>query len=372
MTTPDPVPAWPRYRLAVADDATVTITGPAAPTGPYVDRAQALAAVAALAAHLRPPRAVLADAVDEDGTLWPLRIEPDGTVHEAGAAQHAKRPKRRKKTQPQTVQPAPHARAKSPRTRERSRRGPVPGPAGAVPQPPEPFVIPTSTAPDEPTARVRVRPVPADEPTTRVRATRPAAPVAEQHERPAEDAPAALRPVPPPAIPAPTPAPAPGPEPRLTVRAAPQQERAPIPSFLRIRALEQGGRLVEAAQMAAALDEAATASHGISHRAALQAREVHAHLTAQLGDLPGAVALYRDVAERWALQGQTKPAEEAAGRAHALWLRITDPGQAIVTGEAIVRMRANIPGEGGIAYRKAVSHLSRIRTATTPQPGTPG
>jgi hypothetical protein len=381
MTSPDPVPAWPRYRLAVADDATVTITGPAAPTGPYADRAQALAAVAALAAQLRPPRAVLADAVDEDGTLWPLLIEPNGTVHEAGAPQHAKRTKGRKKKDPQTVQPAPHAHANSPRGRKRSRRGSAPSPAGAVPrqapaplpQPPEPFVIPTTTAPDEPTAKVRVRTaVPADEPTTRVRVTRPAAPVAEQHERPAEDTPAALRPVPPPAIPAPTPAPAPGPDPRATVQAASQQERAPIPSFLRIRALEQGGRLAEAAQMAAALDEAATASHGISHRAALQAREVHAHLTAQLGDLPGAVALYRDVAERWVLQGQTGPAEEAAGRAHALWLRITDPGQAIVTGDAIVRMRANIPGEGGIAYRKAVSHLSRIRATATPQPGTPG
>lgn len=370
--TPRIVPAWPRYRLAVAADATVTITGPAAPTDLYTDRAQALAAVAALAAALRPPRAVLADAVEEDGTVWPLRIEPDGTVHEAGDAQRPKRGKKKPGTQPDS-----HAHANSPRrTGKRSIPDQAPSPAAALPQqapaplpqPPQPFVLPTTNARDEPTTQVRVRPAPGDEPTTRVRATRPADPVPEQHARPAEDPRVALQPVPRPAIPAPTRAPAP--DPRTAVQAAPQ--RPPIPSFLRIRTLEQEGRLAEAAQMAAALDQAATASHGISHRAALQAREVHAHITAQLGDVPGAVALYRDVAERWALQGQSEAAEEAAGRAHALWLRITDPGQAIAAGESIVRMRSNIPGPDGIAYRKAVLHLSHIRATVTPQPGTPG
>lgn len=135
-----------------------------------------------------------------------------------------------------------------------------------------------------------------------------------------------------------------------------------------MRALEQAGRLDEALHMAAALDEAAAREHGPSHRSALQAREVLAHLTARRGDLPGACSLYRDVAERWALQREEAAADEAAGRAHALWLQIQDPAQAVTTGETIVRMRASIPGPQGRAYDKAVRRLAQLRDTSTPPP----
>lgn len=371
--TSAPVPAWPRYQLAAQADGSVTVTGPAAPPGPYPGRAEAVQAVAKIAARLAPPRAVLADAVDADGTQWPLRIDPDGTVHEAGAPVPAKKAKggKGKKTVRGTA-PSPR-RGFGKNTTPAPQSAPVPEaepgqPSAPLPQPATPFVIPTAAdSADDRTVRVRgPRSAPDDDSTVRVRAARPTPHVAEQHERPAEAAPT-LQPVAPsPVIPQPAPLPGPAPAARQDPRVAAAQP--PIPSYLRVRALEQAGRFDEALHMAAALDEAAARQHGPSHRSALQAREVLAHLTAQRGDLPGACSLYRDVAERWALQREAAAADEAAGRAHALWLKITDPAHAITTGEIIVRMRASIPGPEGRAYEKAVRHLARLRDTTAPPP----
>ncbi|MGW1674613.1 hypothetical protein [Streptomyces sp. NPDC002324] len=371
MTTP-PVPAWPRYQLTAQADGTVTVTGPAAPAQPYAGRGEAVTAVAAIAARLAPPRAVLADAVDDDGTTWPLLIDPDGTVHEAGPAVPAKKAKaRRLRRNGERVTVAPWSRrraeksaAPAPETAAAPTADPA-QPAVPLPQPPAtPFVVPTVTEPeDDRTVRVRgSRTAPEDDDSTvRVRTARRAAHVAEQHERPAEEAPA--RQPAPSVITQPTllPGPAAPQDPRISMQ--PQ-----IPSYLRVRALEQAGRLDEALRMAAALDEAAARQHGPSHQAALQAREVLAHLTAQSGDLPAACSLYRDVAERWALQNQAAAADEAAGRAHALWLMIGDVDQAITTGETIVRMRGNIPGPQGRAYDKAVRRLAQLRNSTAPPP----
>ncbi|MEU4924614.1 hypothetical protein AB0G29_35335 [Streptomyces parvus] len=89
MPTAD-VPQWPLYRLT-ADDDQVTVTGPGAHSGPYPTRDDALAAVAVLAATLRPPRPVRAQAADEDGrTVWPLLVHPDGTVTEDGSPTRTK------------------------------------------------------------------------------------------------------------------------------------------------------------------------------------------------------------------------------------------------------------------------------------------
>ncbi|MFL0028539.1 hypothetical protein ACJBCE_37065 [Streptomyces sp. NBUL23] len=89
MPTTD-VPQWPLYRLT-ADDDQVTVTGPGANSGPYPTRDSALAAVAVLAATLRPPRSVRAQAADEDGrTIWPLLVHPDGTVTEDGSPTRTK------------------------------------------------------------------------------------------------------------------------------------------------------------------------------------------------------------------------------------------------------------------------------------------
>ncbi|WP_138908819.1 hypothetical protein [Streptomyces chryseus] len=154
---------------------------------------------------------------------------------------------------------------------------------------------------------------------------------------------------------------------RRAVTPAPRSEAARssnnplIPSYLRIRALAEAGELDRAAQMAAAIDDAAARANGPSHPSALEAREVHAHITAERGELSAAVALYRDVAERWAFLGKQESADEAAARAHALWMRITDPTEAVRAGEAVLRMRTQIPGENGTAYQQAARRLKTLQ-----------
>ncbi|MFE6808591.1 hypothetical protein ACFVEN_44110 [Streptomyces sp. NPDC057681] len=337
---PSTVPAWPRYRLTAGTDDSVTVEGPAASPGPYPGRAEAIEAVARLAARLRPPRAVLADAIDTDGTLWPLAIGPDSTATEAGPPQRFKKPKakRAEKT------PKP--------TKARARTAPAPAP---MPQPQASQPLPQPRPPAWP---MPAGPL-ADAPTTRVRIRR-ATPVTEQHERPVESAGT-------PAPPAPRAAEAPPAAPPTPQRAVPAPadcERDPIPGILRIRALAEAGQYAQAAAMAAAFDEGAARAHGPSHPKALEAREVRAHIAAESGDVPAAVSLYRDVAERWALQNAHQAAGEAAGRAHALWLRIDDTAQAITCGEIVLRMRQAIPGPGEKAYRQAAARLTQLRDAT--------
>ncbi|MGW2793574.1 hypothetical protein ACWC9H_27095 [Streptomyces sp. NPDC001251] len=326
MATPDQVPAWPLYELRAADNGTVTLTGPAAASGPYSGRPEALAAVAALAArHLRPPRAVRAEAVDADGTVWPLIIDTDGTAREDGPARRLKASRRKSRAKaPEPVQAAPVFAPP---------QAPIPVPAAAVEAIPRPVSV--AAADDEPTRTVRIaaprRSLTAPDPR------QPATPHAEQHDRAQQAAPVEA------------PAAADGPRP------------AP-PTYLGIRTLAEAGRLPEARQMAIDLDRGASQVHGPSHRTALEAREVLAHITAQSGDLSDAVRLYRDVAERWWHQNARDAADQAAGRAHALWLRIADPRQALAAGQDVVRMRQQIPGPDGRPYRQALRHMTELET----------
>lgn len=107
MTDQTTVPAWPLYRLDADETGAVTITGPAIDPGPYPTRAAALQAVTdRAAAALRPRRPVRVDAVDSDGTTWPLHAHPDGTVTEAGPARRArKKGGRRRPAQARAAQP---------------------------------------------------------------------------------------------------------------------------------------------------------------------------------------------------------------------------------------------------------------------------
>ncbi|GAA1377106.1 hypothetical protein ACFPK5_00280 [Streptomyces beijiangensis] len=365
-----PIPVWPLYRLTAADDGQVTITGPAAPPGPYRTRGAAIEAVSRLAARLTPPRTVRAEALEPDGTLWPLYVDPDGTGREAGPARPPKGTRRKKTKTP-----------KRPRTPELEPASAPPQPAAAPPfRPPAPVPDRSTTqlrATDKSTTQLRVNeeptaqlrrsspppaPAPApvivqNEPTTQVRRTRPPL-VQEQHERPADRP--QLQHVPPPAPPRRI-APPPAADPRAQApAAAPADGPRSVPTVLRIRTLAEAGRLPDAVRMAVALDDAVGRAHGPSHPSSLEARAVRAHVTAEAGDLLAAVALYRDVAERWALQGAQVAAEQTADSAHALWLRITDPDQAIAAGTAVVRMRTQIPGADGTSYHHAVQRLERL------------
>lgn len=301
MTTP-PVPRWPLYLLSAAADGTVTVTGPAAPPGPHADRAAAVKAVAQLAARLSPPRPVRAEAHDEDGTSWPLTIAPDGTATETGQPSRARKPSRR--------------------TRQAK----------------QPSVRPAATA------------APADDQVALdALLTKDERPVLSgvqqlfQQQRTKQAAPAPAPPMP---------------------SAPPQQQEprrtAPVPTLLTIRKHADAGNLALAADLAAQLDDAFSAAHGPSHPRALEARTARADTRAALGDLPAAISLYRDVAERHMYAGDPEIAAQIADRAHILWQQITDPRAAAAVGPAIVRMRAQIPGQGGYAHAQQYqAHLER-------------
>ncbi|MFE9388837.1 hypothetical protein [Streptomyces sp. NPDC006784] len=131
----------------------------------------------------------------------------------------------------------------------------------------------------------------------------------------------------------------------------------------RLDAYAAAGRADEAETLAAQLDEHAANALGLSHPEALLVRETRARITGQAGDAVGGVLLYRDVAERWHYRGDYEQAEAVADRAQALWLEIADLATAVAAGVSVVRMRNQIPGEGGGAFAAAVEHQARLEAA---------
>ncbi|WP_431981192.1 hypothetical protein [Streptomyces qinglanensis] len=131
----------------------------------------------------------------------------------------------------------------------------------------------------------------------------------------------------------------------------------------RLDAQAAAGRTDEAETLAAQLDEHAANALGLSHPDALLVREARARITGQAGDAVGGVLLYRDVAERWHYRGAYEQAEAVADRAQALWLEIADLATAVAAGVSVVRMRNQIPGEGGGGFAAAVEHQARLEAA---------
>ncbi|SER82064.1 hypothetical protein [Streptomyces qinglanensis] len=140
----------------------------------------------------------------------------------------------------------------------------------------------------------------------------------------------------------------------------------------RLDAQAAAGRADEAETLAAQLDEHAANALGLSHPDALLVREARARITGLAGDAVGGVLLYRDVAERWHYRGAYEQAEAVADRAQALWLEIADLATAIAAGVSVVRMRNQIPGEGGGAFAAAVEHQARLEAARDAGAGAAG
>ncbi|MFJ8751495.1 hypothetical protein ACIREO_19510 [Streptomyces sp. NPDC102441] len=130
-----------------------------------------------------------------------------------------------------------------------------------------------------------------------------------------------------------------------------------------VRAHLEAGRADQARELAAQLDTRATGVFGVSHPDTLRIREVRAGATAMAGDTAGGIQLYRDVAERWHYRGDAEQAEAVAGRAEQLWMRITDVGEALSAGVALIRLRSQIPGEAGAALTAVLRHRDRLLTA---------
>lgn len=320
------VPAWPVYALTVHDGGRVDASGPSVPAYGHPDRASAVDTVAAAAARLGRP--VRAEATEPDGTVWHLVISPDGSVGEVpGGGQRAKT------------------------TRKRHDK-PSPGPAKpAAPQ------LPAERTTDGTAIAVRTSPEPlaAGHPVTAV-SSRPRRSTAVVASRQLGPAAVSSRSVPAAALVGHGLEAEPGTDPG-TDPAEYAESLALVTKLLRT------GRVGKAAALASRLDEQAAGTLGVSHPDALRIREIRARVTALAGDALAGVQLFRDVAERWHYQGDGERAEAAAARAQALWLQITDLDPALSAAVAVVRLRNQIPGEGGAALTAAVQHRARLEAS---------
>ncbi|MFI8848871.1 hypothetical protein ACIGW3_01485 [Streptomyces sp. NPDC053499] len=169
----------------------------------------------------------------------------------------------------------------------------------------------------------------------------------------------------------PAPRPEPTPVPAPTPPRAPTPAPAPAPgtpdalseAVSRLEAHAAAGRMDQALALAAQLDEYAADALGLAHPEALRVRETRARLTALAGDPVSGVRMYRDVAERWHYRGAAEQAEAVADRAQELWLRIPDLATAAAAGVAMVRMRNQIPGDGGTAFATVLERQARLEAA---------
>ncbi|MFD4701950.1 hypothetical protein [Streptomyces niveus] len=147
---------------------------------------------------------------------------------------------------------------------------------------------------------------------------------------------------------------------------APDGSEAYAESLAQVTGHLDAGRTEEAQALATQLDTQVAGVLGVSHPVALGVREVRARATAEAGDPVAGIQLYRDVAERWHYRGDAEQAEAVAGRAEKLWTGITDVERALSAGVAVVRMRNQIPGEGGAALASVLAHRERLlRTPAT-------
>lgn len=141
---------------------------------------------------------------------------------------------------------------------------------------------------------------------------------------------------------------------------APEGGEAYAESLAQVTGHLDAGRTDEARTLATQLDTQVAGVLGVSHPVALGVREVRARATAEAGDPVAGIQLYRDVAERWHYRGDAEQAEAVAGRAEKLWTGITDVERALSAGVAVVRMRNQIPGEGGAALASVLAHRERL------------
>ncbi|MEW1793296.1 hypothetical protein [Streptomyces niveus] len=141
---------------------------------------------------------------------------------------------------------------------------------------------------------------------------------------------------------------------------APEGGEAYAESLAQVTDHLDAGRTDEARALATQLDTQVAGVLGVSHPVALGVREVRARATAEAGDPVAGIQLYRDVAERWHYRGDAEQAEAVAGRAEKLWTGITDVERALSAGVAVVRMRNQIPGEGGAALASVLAHRERL------------
>lgn len=414
MTDHVDVPGWPVVTIQLNDDTDVQVDGVPVVVGPGVNARQAaIESVVGTAQVLGRP--VRAEAIEPDGTLYPLIVEPDGTVRSAGPeipVNGGRKGRGRRKS-------GATGETSTPRVAARPEASvPPPTRATAAPaQDPRPLVTPVAAAEVAPTAASEPDYGPPAEPAatglnwtpppTETEAPAPPPPPVEASPSPEPPPPPAVVPVPR-ATPAPQPANSPPPqptrapdpvsaEPRRPVlekpsvteelpaqpapapapdaEAATGQELIPKPNALqkdalrRINAAIAAGDNVNALAIAGQLD--ADSENEGDAAAALAAREIHAYVAIRAGQAQVAVKLFAEAAVARATHDKRIGAGSAttpdrwswrlAQNAHYCWLQIKDPEDAYGLSPAVLGAYSAIGAADAPAAEAARGYAEQMR-----------
>ncbi|WP_436775593.1 hypothetical protein [Yinghuangia sp. YIM S09857] len=311
MSELNDIPGWPVITIEMGDDA-VRVDGEALAVPPGENPREAAIQATARSARLLG-RAVRVEAVEADGTVYPLIVTPEGEVSSVGPTvqrQGGRRGLKRKRSSAATT---------------------------SVPQQPQPASQPPA-APRPVQAAPPVSTPPAPEPTAEPRPLPAAAGPGRASAEPGPSRPSASPEIPPAANAVGTPDPQSG----APTAGAENNGRPPRPNSAQsstlqaIKAAVQAGESAEALRLATELDSDTEA--GGDETAAIAAREVRAYVALRAGRTGEAVRLFAAAAlARTAHDAEltdvdvTSPTRwswRLVQNAHYSWMQVKDPEEA--------------------------------------------
>ncbi|WP_406299961.1 hypothetical protein OG948_32835 [Embleya sp. NBC_00888] len=370
--TGNAIPAWPVVTIEIAWDDSVRVDGNVIPVELNGDPRAAALAVAAETARLLG-RPVRVDAIEPDGTTFPLVVSTDGSATEAGPASSAPQTRRglfgrRKKAEPSGPPPvsAPDPQvAPSPAPEFRESRDTTPSdprpavdatPSTRSPEPARPG-SPSAESASAPAVSELGSPTPGfDETPGPSPAWRPpstAAPAAAPAEsRPAEAVSGDAK------------------GPSRVSSTAPGGAAAPVPSREQAHTLGLIRRSIDerdtarALELAAALDATSAATGDPAQT--LAGREVHAYVALLSGRVEPAVELYAgavSIGLRLGADGDWPP--RMAENAHYCWLRVKDPKSALALGRLVRDAYTTISAVDSPAAKAVARRMADLERSAT-------
>ncbi|MFJ3310496.1 hypothetical protein ACIPSA_47530 [Streptomyces sp. NPDC086549] len=154
----------------------------------------------------------------------------------------------------------------------------------------------------------------------------------------------------------------------ITARSlAPETLRARL---VKVAEVAQGGRMEDAAALAAQLDEDVTAEYGEVHLHTVQVREVRGYLAALMADQAAGLAWYLHAVQlRVTVQGPGHPdVEEATRRAYSLWRAMPPEADRQRLGAELLTIATDIHGADSHIVRRIRERLYSLALPSAPTP----
>ncbi|MET8451663.1 hypothetical protein [Streptomyces sp. NPDC005209] len=148
---------------------------------------------------------------------------------------------------------------------------------------------------------------------------------------------------------------------------APETLRARL---VKVAEVAQGGRMDDAATLAAQLDQDVTAEYGEVHLHTVQVREVRGYLAALMADQVAGLAWYLHAVQlRVTVQGPGHPdVEEATRRAYSLWRALPPEADRQRLGAELLTIATDIHGADSHIVRRIRKRLYSLALPSAPTP----